>query len=96
MNIYNIHTSILNIHVYINIYSLELIDSYSLLYNILHYNVCTNNMYVKYTQSIQVLTLAWISTLAPAASSTDAVESCPSWDAKIRAVKPNYENMMIG
>ena len=67
-------------------YGLNIIYIYSLLYNILHYNVCTNNMYVKYTQSIQVLTLAWISTLAPAASIIDAVESCPSWDAHIRAV----------
>ena len=74
-----------------------MIDMDNTLYTYMLYcQVCTNNMYVKYTQPIQVLTLFWISTLAPAASSTDAVDSCLFIEAKKRAVLPCYENMIIG
>jgi hypothetical protein len=70
--------------------------TYYIYCHMLSSRVCTNNMYVKYTQPIQVLTLSWISTLAPAASSIDAVESCPFLEANIRAVLPSYEIMIIG
>ena len=38
---------------------------------------------------IRVLTLSWMSTLAPALTSIDAVDSCSSWQAQIRAVLPH-------
>ena len=53
-------------------------------------------MYVYYAQPIQVLTLSWMSPLAPAATSTDAKDSCPFIKPKIRAVLPSYFDMTIG
>ena len=47
-------------------------------------------MYIKYTHPIQVLTLSWMSTLAPAATSTDTTDSHPYLAAFIKAVLPSY------